>query len=328
MILARSPRPRPGAWLARAVAAAAVVVASAGTAAPSAASSADLPAPRIASIPVHEASGETLAMVTHVFLPPGDGPFPVVLFSHGRPPGKAGRAALAEGASRAQLRFWLAHGAAVVAPIRPGYGPSPGDDPEQSFVRRDRTGRCIGQPDFRRTADAASRTVDAALAWLADQRWADARHVLLVGQSVGGLTTVAAAAGHPPGVVGYVNFAGGSGGNPEIDPGHPCDPGQIEALYAAYGRTTTLPNLWIYARNDQYWGPDLPAAWHAAFARGGSRTTFVHAPPLADGDGHGLSRHSSQLWGADVERFLATLAFLPAAPASAARAGLRPASSP
>jgi dienelactone hydrolase len=258
-----------------------------------------LPAPQVVSIPVHEATGPALAMVAHVFRPPGDGPFPVVLFSHGRLPGKAARAALDEGSSRAQLRFWLAHGVAVVAPIRPGYGPSPGDDPEQSFVRHDKVGRCVGQPDYRRTADAASRTVIATLAWL------------------GGLTTVAAAAQHPAGVVGYINFAGGSGGDPSVSPGTSCDPGQIGALYAGYARTTTVPNLWVYATNDQYWGPDEPVAWHEAFAKAGSsRTTFVHAPAVEDGDGHGLSRHDPQLWAPYVERFLATLPFLPAAPAS------------
>src|SRR3569833_303739 len=128
-----------------------------------------------------EAPGADLAMVTQVFLPPGHGPFPSVLFSHGRPPGRAGRAALAQGVSHEQLRFWLAHGAAVVAPIRPGYGPSPGDDPEQSGARHDAQGRCSTVPDFRKTADAAARTIPATLAWLKDQRWADARHVLLVG---------------------------------------------------------------------------------------------------------------------------------------------------
>jgi dienelactone hydrolase len=277
-----------------------------------------LPAPQVTTIPVDEGAGAPLPMVTHVFLPPGPGPFPVVLFSHGRPPGRARRAALAEGASAAQLRFWLARGAAVVAPIRPGYGPSPGDDPEQSFSRHDALGRCVGQADYRRTADAATRAILAAVDWLKGQRWADAQHVLLVGQSVGGFATVEAASRHPAGVVGYVNFAGGTGGDPEHAPGRSCDPGQITALYAGWGRATTLPNLWVYAENDQYWGPDVPVEWHAAFARGGSRTTFVHAPAVEDGDGHGLSRHADRLWGGYVDSFLAGVPFLPPAPAASA----------
>jgi hypothetical protein len=86
-----------------------------------------------------------------------------------------------------------------------------------------------------------------------------------------------------------------------------------------WGRTTTLPNLWIYARNDQYWGTDVPVAWHDAFAKGGSPSTFVHAPAVADGDGHGLSRHPQALWAPYVESFLAKVDFLRPAAAAGAR---------
>ena len=263
-----------------------------------------------ATIPVHEASGDVARMVTTWFVPPGKGPFPVVLFSHGRPPGESGRDQLALGVSRSQLQYWLGKGAAVVSPLRPGYGDSSGGDVEQSGVHHDAEGRCTSTPDYRKTADAAVLSIQAALQWIRAQPWADAKHVLLVGQSVGGMSTVAAAAQPLSGVVGYVNFAGGSGGNPERTPGVSCDPDQIKAMYAAYGRTTTLPSLWVYAVNDQYWGPDVPVGWHAAFAQGGSPTIFVHAAAVPDGDGHGLSRHDPALWAPAVDAFLARLPFV------------------
>jgi hypothetical protein len=71
-------------------------------------------------------------------------------------------------------------------------------------------------------------------------------------------------------VVAYINFAGGAGGNPEKSPGQSCEPQALTALYGDFGRHTVLPNLWLYAENDQYWGPDEPVAWHQAFAAGGS----------------------------------------------------------
>ena len=262
---------------------------------------------RSATIPVHEASGDDAAMVVQTFLPPGPGPFPVVVFSHGRDPSESGRANLAVGVSRAQLFFWRSRGVAVVAPLRPGYGDSGGDDIENSGVHFDRSGRCIGRADFGRTADTAARTIAATLRWLRDQPWADASEVLLVGQSAGGLATVAAGARALPGVVGYVNFAGGIGGNPDRSPGASCDPAQLQDLYAGYGPTTTVPSLWLYALNDQYWGAVVPREWHAAFARGGSPTTFVQAPAVPDGDGHGLSRHAPALWAPAVDAFLARL---------------------
>jgi len=277
--------------------------------APAAGSARDADSHRV-TIPVREASGDDAQMVVTWFVPAGKGPFPVVLFSHGRPPGKSGRERLELGVSRSQLHFWLGKGVAVVSPLRPGYGQSTGGDVEQSGVHHDAQGRCTSTPDYRKTADAAALSIRAALQWIALQPWADAKDVLLVGQSVGGLGTVAAAAQRLPGVVGYINFAGGSGGNPERTPGVSCDPGQIQAMFASYGKATTVPGLWIYATNDQYWGADVPVAWHAAFAQGGSRTTFVHAPAVADGDGHGLSRHDPALWAPAVDAFIAGLHFL------------------
>ena len=274
------------------------------------------PAGQAVSIPVPGAGsfGGTAAMATQVFLPPGTGPFPVVVFSHGRASDAADRAHLKVGVSNAQLHFWLARGDAVVAPIRPGYGASGGPDAENSGARFDDRGQCKTHPDYRGTAAAAVRSIDATLAWLRSQPWADVHHVLLVGQSVGGLTTVAAGASSRDGVVGYINFAGGAGGSPTLSPGRNCDPDQLTTLYGEFGRSTTVPNLWVYAENDQYFGADAPVAWHAVFARGGSKSTFVHAPPMADNDGHGLSRHQARFWAPTVDAFLATVDF----PATAA----------
>ena len=252
--------------------------------------------------------GSTITMTAQVFRPAGEGPFPVVVFSHGRAPDAVDRLHLKVGVSRAQLHYWLARGNAVVSPIRPGYGATGGPDGENNGAHFN-LGRCTTTPDYRRAANAAVRSVDATVAWLHTQPWADVHHVLLVGQSMGGLASVAAGARPAEGVVGYINFAGGGGGSPTLSPGHSCDPDQLTSLYGEFGRSTTVPSLWVYAMNDQYFGPDAPVAWHESFARGGSRTTFVHAPALADGDGHGLSRHSRHLWAPYVDSFLATIDF-------------------
>ncbi len=84
----------------------------------------------------------------------------------------------------------------------------------------------------------------------------------------------------------------------------------MNSLYASDGKATALPDLWVYAFNDQYWGPDELRAWHAAFAAGGSATTFAQAPAVSDGDGHGLSRHAQTLWAPTVDAFLAKLPFI------------------
>ncbi len=282
-----------------------------GASAPASAHAPPLPEGETVTINVPHAGvfGSSATMTAQVYRPAGDGPFPVVLFSHGRAPDAVDRAHLKVGISHAQLRFWLARGNAVVSPVRPGYGVTGGPDGENSGSHFNSFGQCTTTPDYRKVATAAVRSVDATLAWLRAQPWADTHHVLLVGQSMGGLTSVAAGARPVDGVVGYINFAGGAGGNPTGSPGHSCDAGQLTEIYGEFGRATVMPNLWVYTMNDQYFGPDAPAAWHESFARGGSRTTFVHAPALADGDGHGLSRHAQRLWAPYVESFLATIDF-------------------
>lgn len=264
------------------------------------------PKPEIVEIALKGAAtfGGDVNMVTQVFKPAGPGPFPVLLFSHGRAGSAVERSKLTRPIPADQVRFWLGKGYAVVAPIRVGYGSTGGPDAEANGARFDTDGRCVGRPDFRGVADAAGKAVAATLGWLRSQPWADTHRVILEGQSVGGFATVAAAAHKPDGVLGFINFAGGTGGNPERSPGRGCDPDQLTALYTEFGKTTSIPNVWIYAENDQYWGADAPKAWHAGFAKGGSKTLFVQAPPVGDGDGHGLSRHAPQLWAGYLNDFL------------------------
>lgn len=276
---------------------------------------ATVPEPEQARIPLAGAGlfGSTLDMPALVYLPAGQGPFPVLIFSHGRAGTGEERHQLQHPLGRSQLEYWLDKGFAVVAAIRPGYGNTGGGDPEYHASHFSLPGQCEGHPDYVTVAAAGSKAVLATIDWVRQQAWAANQPIVLEGQSVGGMLTVAVAATHPSGVIGYINFAGGAGGNPERSPGQSCQPEKLTELYAALGRQTTLPNVWIYAENDQYWGPDEPPAWHQAFAAGGSPTRFVHAPPVADGNGHGLSRHDSSLWAGYLDTFLQSLgAALPA----------------
>ncbi|WP_051229460.1 alpha/beta hydrolase family protein [Paludibacterium yongneupense] len=263
-----------------------------------------------ASIPVSGIGifGGEVNMVTRVFLPEGPGPFPVVLFSHGRAPDQAGRARLRQPLARDHARFWVEKGFAVVAPIRPGYGETGGEDRESSRFGYRAPGACASSSGYRHVAQSASEAIAAALAWIRLQPWARAHDILLEGQSVGGLATVAAIATKPDGVRAYINFAGGTGGDPVHHPGNSCDPEQLAALYADFGKTTVAPGLWVYALNDQFWGADVPVVWFDSFAAGGSPARFLHAPAVPDGDGHGLSRHERAYWAPYIDAFLRQLA--------------------
>ena len=118
------------------------------------------------------------------------------------------------------------------------------------------------------------------------------------------MTTVATAALNLPGVVGSVNFAGGSGGNPGASPGESCKPQNLEQTYQAYGQQARAPSLWFYAENDQYWGAEAPRAWHRAYRAGGSDSEGVFTGPLEGRDGHQLLNHGGRMWSVPLDAFV------------------------
>ena len=258
--------------------------------------------PQVVKLPLL-VDGKQFEVVTHVYKPPGEGPFPLVIFSHGRAPSRVDRAKLEYPVLVGHANYWLRKGVAVVAPVRPGYGDTGGMDREDSGARW--SGNvCSGAPDFSRVASRAGQTVVALHQWALQQPWVRKDRLLLEGQSVGGMTTVSVAALNLPGVVGAVNFAGGSGGNPEDSPASSCKPGNMGKTYGELGKLVKVPNLWLYAENDQYWGPEAPRQWHEAFKAGGSDTQFIQTGPLAGHDGHALLTYGGKMWSVPLDAFV------------------------
>ena len=249
------------------------------------------------------AIGVEHGMVAGVYLPAGEGPHPVVVYSHGRSDTEA-RKHTSVPDPRGFVRYWTRKGFAVVAPIRPGYGETGGVDREESGVLYDMFGNCWGHPQFAHAAAAAAEAVTRTVEWARAQPWADASRVVLVGTSMGGLASMASAAANPEGVAAYISFAGGTGGNGQRRPEHGCGFEDMEALMARYGATTQVPSLWLYAKNDSFWGPDWPRAWHRAYASGGSSTSLTMTEAVPNADGHQLLGRGSRLWMERVDRFL------------------------
>ncbi|RYF36548.1 MAG: dipeptidyl aminopeptidase [Comamonadaceae bacterium] len=258
--------------------------------------------PEIVMLPL-VIEGRTVQVSTHLYRPAGSGPHPVVIFSHGRSGNRIDRAKLQYPMPVGHGNYWLRKGVAVIAPVRPGYGDTGGADSEDQFFNWQGS-HCLGDPDYNRSATNASRTIVAAYRWAREQPWIRHDRILLQGQSVGGMATVATAALNLPGVVGIVNFAGGSGGNTEGSPGKSCKPQNLEQAYLAWGRQAKGPSLWLYAENDLYWGPDAPKAWHRAFQSGGSDAEAVFTGPLEGRDGHFLLNHGGRMWSVPLDAFV------------------------
>lgn len=269
------------------------------------------PARELVTIPMPGAGifGTSLDLSTEVFKPTGQGPFPILVYAHGRSGTQQERSALSEVVPRPFMSFWIAKGFAVVAPARPGYGKTGGSDREIPGHNWDGRGNCSGVPNPERVASIASAAVQTSLEWARAQPWAAGSKILLAGNSVGGLAAVALSATNPPGVVAYINFAGGIAGNPDQSPGKSCNPEKVREAFAAYGKTTSMPGLWLYAQNDKYWGPDAPKQWHAAYVAGGSAAELITTPPVPNADGHDLIFVARDLWAPAVEQFLKRIGF-------------------
>ncbi|WP_034293461.1 S9 family peptidase [Herbaspirillum sp. RV1423] len=242
---------------------------------------------------------ETGKVVVTQFKPDGDGPFPIVILNHGRSP--TNRADPPRFRYTRQARFFTERGFAVFEPTRIGYGQYGTQfDPEDS-------GSCSSK-DYAPMAEAASTEILAVLDYARQQPYVDPARVLLVGQSVGGYSTVATAARHPAGLIGAINFAGGSGGDPATHPGVPCQGNRMAEMYAHFGKTTKAPMLWIYTENDQYFNPSYSKAWHAAFVKAGGDADFHLLPPFAK-NGHTLFSNGVDIWSPIVAEFIGKLGF-------------------
>ena len=262
-----------------------------------------VPDPETVRVPL-----EHIGVVSLLYKPPVPGPWPILLFSHGRAPSATDRAK-PHVPPRGLVRFWLSRGFAVVAPVRVGYGQTGGPNWEDSGMRWSDQGQPNGTPDFEGEANQAARSDLAVLDWLKTQPWADTHRIILLGQSVGGMTTIKLGSLNWPGVVALVNFAGGSGGNPNLSPGKSGHPEVLTELYRRYGALTKVPSLWLYAQNDLYWGPDVPGVWFQAFAEGGSPAQFIHTPPVPEHNGHFLLNYAESLWHEPLSAFVTKLGY-------------------
>ena len=250
-----------------------------------------------------------ISMVVQVFKPDGNGPFPLLVFMHGRAGTPEARANLQYPILPGHAAYWMRKGFAVIAPFRPGYGETGGPDMERSGNSITKDGRCIGDHQYQEVAANAAKPIRELIDWAKTQSWVNPQKILLVGQSVGGLTAVALGANPPSGVLAYINFVGGTGGDPIRNPGRSCFPEVLTDLYGKYGKTTKIPNLWLYAENDEYWGPDAPVEWHKAFAASGGSGQFVMTTPVPGRGGHSLLQWGGRLWADHTDPFVKSLGF-------------------
>ena len=250
-----------------------------------------------ADVPLDPALGESVVFIrnravfpveleTTLFRPPGDGPFPVVVINHGKASGNN----RLDPRSRplVAVREFLQRGYAVMVPMRQGFANS--------------GGRVSGEGcNFAANGAAQAEDVHAVVQWLADQPWADITRMVMLGQSHGGLTTLAYARRPHPGFKLFVNFAGGLKIADDICPWRSA----LVQAFAQYGAVTRTPTLWFYGVNDSFFPPEIIDPAHAAYVAAGGPAEMVHFGPFAK-DAHALfaSARGLPIWWPYVQRRL------------------------
>jgi dienelactone hydrolase len=250
------------------------------------------------AVPVAGPGGPRL-ILARLCRPPGDAPRRLAVLNHGKPVSTAEIEAFALPSCEAeQVRWFLERGFAVILPLRRGYGASGGTVAERNPT-------CAPSRNYVPSAMETARDIRAAIDYATTLPGILPDKVVVVGQSAGGLGTVALASLNDRRIAALASMAGGDGGHLNRVPGAVCQPQALEAAMARFGATAKAPMLWVYTANDSYFAPDLAAAMHRAFTAAGGRAELAALRGWGR-DGHILftGRGGSVVWGPLMERFL------------------------
>ncbi|MBU2702439.1 dienelactone hydrolase [Sporomusaceae bacterium BoRhaA] len=235
-----------------------------------------------------------------IYRPNGAGVYPLIVINHGRSTKPAERKIpTLVNYYKTQAETLAQKGFAVVVAVRRGYGNSEGSDVEYS------TASTIYQAGLQGAKD-----VTEIVRFMQSQPYIDKNRVILIGQSCGGLVSVASGTKDIPGLIGVVNFAGGlrhpSTANPSI--WTTADETYLVKTYHSYGQNAKVPMLWIYTENDHFFPSDLSPKMYDAFIKGGGTGKFYLLPPFGK-DGHTFFPNKSTIptWMPLFDEFLKTL---------------------
>lgn len=227
-------------------------------------------------LPATFEDGSRVELEALVVKPAREGRYPLALLTHGSPRAAEERRRMSAAEMSFQAEELARRGYVAIVVMRRGYGTSGGGFNESS-------GRCDAA-DHERGARESARDLRAALRTLAAHPDIDTSRTVVIGQSAGGIGTLALAADPPEGLRAVVNFAGGRGSRA---PHEICSEDRLIAAYAALGKTARVPSLWIYTENDSYFGPELARRMFAAYRGEGGIGELRLLPAFAD-DGHAL----------------------------------------
>ncbi len=230
--------------------------------------------------------------------PTGSGRWPVAVLNHGSASSPEQRGAMRPAACDSDpVRWFTQHHFLVVSVMQRGFGTSSGPVMEDN-------GPCVA-PDYARSGEIGADDIAATLRSVLALPQAQPTGAVLVGQSTGGWAVLAYSARTDPRVRAVLAFAPGRGAKAYSPPNPVCRADLLRAAAHEYGVQATIPVLWIAARNDTYFPPDITTMLHRAYTEAGGHAELVLVNPFFD-EGHALfnAPGGSDLWGPLVQNFL------------------------
>ena len=240
--------------------------------------------------------GGEVRLQTTVYKPDGPGPFPLAIISHGVPFEK-----VLESEIKSRHRYCLQsqefvkRGFVVAIPMRRGYGKSGG---QKNTAYGNIT--VFGMED--------AKDIQSTIDFMRREPYVDGKNIVLVGQSGGGLASLAYGSMANPDVKGIINFAGGLRVSREM---WEFD---MASAFGIYAKTTQIPSLWFYTENDSYFSPTTARSAYEQYRKNGGQARLIALPPFKK-DGHGLfaDYEGRSIWVKEVEKFLSQIGFVAAA---------------
>lgn len=237
----------------------------------------------------HDFASGVHALKGYLHLPPGEGPFPCMIYNHG--------SGLVEGHEEdatpsigVLLNSW---GIACFIPHRHGYGFSPGPT-----WRSECTAPAYSPQYNNQLVQRLARESDdvlAAFAYLLTLKAIDPARVGVMGSSFGGTNTLLAAAREPRFRC-AVEFAGAAM-NWDRNP-------TIAAYMLEAAQQVKMPIFFVQAENDFSVRPTREIAAALAQTRVPFEAKVYPAFGHTHWEGHLLAGRGSQIWGPDIRRFL------------------------
>lgn len=250
----------------------------------------------IVSIPVN-VGGSIFHDDARIIKPEGDGPFPLIVLTHGTPRSAEERTKTNVATYfKNQSEYFANKGYAVIFVVRRGFGTSTAPYAENPLFAN-------GTRNYTKAGLEAAKDLKSAIDYMKNQPYVDATRIILMGQSTGGHSVTAAGSLGISGVIGVINFAGGRG---SYAPDLVRDENNLIASVAHYGKTSRIPTLWLYSINDHYFRPDLAQAMYKAYTDNGGLAEFVTLPPYKE-DGHESFVGNRSAWAPYVDQFLEDL---------------------